>query len=145
MKAFPDFSLSDQDGKTWTKADLLGRPAVIYFYPKDDTPGCTQESCDFRDQKLPVPVLGVSPDPVKSKAKFAKKFDLPFPLLADTEKQLCEALGLWVEKSMYGKKYMGVDRSTFLLDAEGHIVREWRSVKVPGHVEEVAKAVADLS
>ncbi|MBL8047912.1 MAG: peroxiredoxin [Chthonomonas sp.] len=146
-KPFPAFSLVDQDGKTWTNQDLIGRPTVIYFYPKDDTPGCTKEACDFRDNLQGLgnaQVLGVSPDPVKSKAKFASKHSLNFPLLADTEKALCEALGVWVEKSMYGRTYMGVERSTYLLDREGNIAREWRNVKVPGHVAEVARAVAEL-
>lgn len=144
---FPAFELTDQNGKVWTNADLLGSPTVIYFYPKDDTPGCTKEACDFRDnlaQLAGAKVLGVSPDPAKSKAKFATKYSLNFPLLADTDKELCEALGVWVEKSMYGRTYMGVDRSTFLLDANGVIVQEWRGVKVPGHVDAVAKAVTEL-
>lgn len=146
-KAFPAFQLTDQDGKVWSNADLIGSPTVIYFYPKDDTPGCTKEACDFRDNIAKMggaKVLGVSPDPVKSKAKFAAKHSLNFPLLADTEKALCEALGVWVEKSMYGRTYMGVDRSTFLIDANGNIAEEWRGVKVPGHVDAVAKAVSAL-
>ena len=119
----------------------------MYFYPKDDTPGCTTESCNFRDEigtLTPAKVFGVSPDSVKSHQKFAKKFELPFPLLADTDKVLIGALGIWVEKSMYGKKYMGVERTTILLDAHANIVRTWNKVSVPGHVDEVKLAVAEL-
>jgi thioredoxin-dependent peroxiredoxin len=141
---FPDFSLQDQEGKTHSLGDLTGAKSVIYFYPKDDTPGCTVEACNFRDS-LPkfegVKVFGVSPDDAKSHKKFEQKFNLNFPLLADTDKALTEELGLWVEKSMYGKKYMGVDRTTYLLDANGKIEKIWRKVKVEGHADEVLAAV----
>lgn len=141
---FPDFSLSDQDGNVVTRDSLKGAKAVIYFYPKDDTPGCTTEACEFRDA-MPkyrgAKVIGVSPDSAKSHRKFADKFSLPFPLLADEDHRLADALGLWVEKSMYGKTYMGVDRSTFVLDEEGKVIRAFRKVKPAGHAEEVLAAL----
>lgn len=141
---FPDFSLLNQDGETVTRASLLGRKTILYFYPKDDTSGCTQESCEFRDG-LPAfagaVVYGVSPDPVKSHKKFVDKYDLSFPLLADTEKALCQACGVWVEKSMYGRKYMGVERTTFIIDEKGVVTHVWNKVKVPGHAAEVLKAL----
>jgi peroxiredoxin Q/BCP len=142
--SFPDFSLQDQDSKTYSLADLKGEKSVLYFYPKDDTPGCTVEACNFRDS-LPrftgVKVFGVSPDDPKSHQKFVKKFDLNFPLLADVGHKLSEAAGVWGEKSMYGKKYMGVDRTTFLLDENGKIAKIWRKVKPEGHADEVLAAV----
>lgn len=141
---FPEFELADQNGLARTKASLLGSPTVVFFYPKDDTSGCTVEACGFRDalpQFVGAKVVGVSPDGVKSHAKFATKFSLPYTLLADTEKALCEAVGVWVEKSMYGRKYMGVERTTFLLDAGGVVRRVWRKVKPDGHAEEVLAAL----
>lgn len=141
---FPDFSLLDQDGNTVTKADLAGAPAIVYFYPKDDTSGCTAEACEFRDafpQFEGAKVIGVSPDDVKSHRKFADKYSLNFTLLADTEQALSQAVGVWVEKSMYGKKYMGVERSTFLLDADGKVVEVWRKVKPKGHAAAVLAAL----
>lgn len=144
---FPEFELPDQTGQVRTKADFLGSPTVFYFYPKDDTPGCTKEACAFRDQ-LPAfdgaRVVGVSPDSVDSHQKFAKKHGLQFPLLADVEQALAQACGVWVEKSMYGKKYMGIERSTFLVDSEGIVRRVWRKVKPEGHAEEVAEALKSL-
>ena len=142
--AFPDFSLADQSGKVHTLNELKGQKSVIYFYPKDDTPGCTVEACNFRDN-LPrfegVKVFGVSPDNPKSHQKFIDKFNLNFPLLADTDKKLSESAGVWVEKSMYGKKYMGVERTTFLLDENGKVEKIWRKVKPDGHPEEVIEAL----
>jgi peroxiredoxin Q/BCP len=141
---FPDFELLNQDGSTITKANLSGSPAVIYFYPKDDTSGCTAEACEFQVSLPDIPgvrVIGVSPDPVKSHRKFADKYGLTFDLLADTEKQLCEAVGVWVEKSMYGKKYMGVERTTFLVDANGVVTRVFNKVKAQGHAAEVKAAL----
>src|SRR5687768_937522 len=122
----PDFSLNDQDGKTHKLRDYRGKWVVIYFYPKDDTPGCTVEACRFRDgadvfKQRGAVVLGVSPDSEKSHGKFAAKFGLPFPLLADTEKAMCQAYGVWQEKSMYGRKYMGVARTTYLIDPQGKV------------------------
>lgn len=141
---FPDFSLSDQEGQIHTLASLKGSKAVIFFYPKDDTSGCTQEACEFRDA-LPqfdgVRVIGVSPDPVKSHLKFAAKHSLPYTLLADPEQSLLQAVGVWVEKSMYGKKYMGVERTTVLLDEDGKVVKVWNKVKPAGHAAEVLQAL----
>lgn len=137
---FPDFSLTDQEGQAHTLASLKGTRFVLFCYPKDDTSGCTQEACEFRDL-LPrfdgVKVMGISPDPVKSHAKFAGKHSLPYPLLSDPEQELLQALGVWVEKSMYGKKYMGVERTTFLVDSDGKIEQVWNKVKPAGHAEEV--------
>ena len=141
---FPEFSLQDQDGKTVTNADLMGQKTVVYFYPKDDTPGCTVEACEFRDMAPSFPnarVIGVSPDKPRAHVKFIAKFNLNFTLLADTEHKLAEDCGVWVEKSMYGKKYMGVERSTFLLDEEGQVLKIWRKVKPEGHAKEVASAL----
>lgn len=122
---------------------------VLYFYPRDNTPGCTTEACDFRDniarlQSANTVVLGVSTDDVTSHEKFAKKFELPFPLLADEDHAICEKYGVWVEKNMYGKVSMGVQRATFLIDKQGKIARVWPKVKVDGHVAEVAEAIAAL-
>jgi peroxiredoxin Q/BCP len=142
---FPEFSLSDQDGREWTLDSLKGRRAVIYFYPKDDTTGCTAEACEFRDAMPTFPdavVLGVSPDPVKSHRKFVDKYSLNFPLLADVGHTLADACGVWVEKSMYGRKYMGVERTTFLLDENGVVSRVFNKVKPAGHSAEVAAALA---
>jgi peroxiredoxin Q/BCP len=143
-QAFPTFELSDQDGQTRTNQEFLGKKVVVYFYPKDDTSGCTVEACEF-NAALPeiegAVVIGVSPDPVKSHRKFADKFGLKFPLLADTETQLCQSCGVWVEKSMYGKKYMGVERTTFLLDEKGVVTHVWRKVKPAGHAAEVKAAL----
>lgn len=141
---FPSFSLQAQDGNTYSNTDFLGAKRVIFFYPKDDTPGCTTEACEFRDaDAVKDQIIGVSPDPVKSHQKFAKKFELPFLLLADTEKELCSALGIWIEKSLYGRKYMGVDRTTYLIDEQGIVRAVWRKVKPEGHAAEVLKALLD--
>jgi thioredoxin-dependent peroxiredoxin len=142
----PAFTLSDQSGTTHTLAAYAGRPVVLYFYPKDDTPGCTQETCDFRDrlprfQKTKAAVLGISILDEKSKAKFAAKYDVTFPLLADADHAVAEEYGVWQEKSRYGRKYMGVARTTYLIDGEGKVARRWDNVKVPGHVEAVYEAV----
>lgn len=142
----PAFSLPTDEGTTLSLKDLAGQKIVLYFYPKDDTPGCTTESCNFRDNlkeltKLNATVIGLSKDSVKSHAKFKAKFDLNFPLLSDEEGKTCEAYGVWVEKSMYGKKYMGIERSTFLIDENGKILNIWRKVSVDGHVDEVRAAL----
>ena len=146
----PLFSLPATDGTTIALKDFKGKQnVVLYFYPKDMTPGCTKQACGFRDD-LPqfahadTAVLGVSPDPVKKHIKFTEKESLTFPLLADEQKQACEAYGVWGERSMYGVKYMGVERSTFLIDKQGKIRAIWRKVKVPGHVQEVLKAAQAL-
>ena len=148
-KKAPAFSLNDQNGKTHALADYAGRPVVLYFYPKDDTPGCTAESCSFRDN-LPrfktskAAVLGVSILDERSKAKFAAKYDLNFPLLADTDHAVAERYGVWQEKSRYGRTYMGIVRTTYLIGADGKVARRWDNVKVDGHVEEVLEAVKGL-
>lgn len=133
----------DKDGNEneYTLADFKGQKVVLYFYPKDNTSGCTQEACDFRDNMnriTPIAtVIGVSPNDIKSHKKFKEKQDLNFLLLSDTEHTLSEAFGVWKEKSMYGKKYMGIERSTFILDENGNIIQEWRKIKVNGHVDEI--------
>ncbi len=147
----PEFDLPSDGGGRLTKADLAGKPFVLYLYPKDDTSGCTQEANAFKAlmgefEAAAVPVVGLSKDPVASHDKFKSKHELNFPLLSDEAGGLVEALGAWVEKAMYGKKYMGVDRSTFLVGADGTIREVWRKVKVPGHAEavlEAAKALAE--
>jgi peroxiredoxin Q/BCP len=146
----PAFTLKDQTGTTHKLSDYAGQPVVLYFYPKDDTPGCTQETCDFRDQlprfnKSRAVVLGVSILDEKSKAKFAAKHDVTFPLLADADHAVAEKYGVWQEKSRYGRKYMGIARTTYLIDADGKIAERWDNVKVPNHVEQVYDAVAALS
>ena len=145
----PAFTLKDQDGKTHTLSDYEGRPVVLYFYPKDDTPGCTVEACAFRDN-LPkfkpgkAAILGVSILDEKSKAKFAAKHDLNFPLLADADHAVAEAYGAWQERSMYGRKYMGVARVTYLIGPDGKVAQRWDKVKPDGHAEEVLAAVNAL-
>jgi len=145
----PAFELPTDGGGSISSAALKGKPYVLYLYPKDDTSGCTKEAIGFTEAKpafdaAGVAVIGLSRDDVASHGKFKKKHGLDLTLASDTEGGLIEALGAWVEKSMYGKTYMGIDRSTFLVDGEGRIVRVWRKVKVPGHVEEVLAAAAEL-
>lgn len=146
----PDFTLlADGGGKLSLKA-LKGKPVVLYFYPKDDTSGCTAEACAFRDaspdfSKIKAQIVGISRDSVASHDKFKKKYELTFPLASDEDGKVCEAYGTWVEKSMYGRKYMGIERSTFLIDGKGVIRAIWRKVKVPGHAEEVLQAVTALT
>jgi peroxiredoxin Q/BCP len=142
----PAFSLPDETGAIVSSSSLAGKPYVIYFYPKDDTPGCTKEACDFRDNlrafnAAKVRVLGVSPDDSKRHAKFKEKYGLTFSLLSDTEKKLIEAYGIWIKKLNYGREYMGVQRSTFLVDKSGKVVKAWNGVRVPGHVEAVLAAL----
>jgi peroxiredoxin Q/BCP len=141
----PAFSAVDQDGRRHALEDYEGRTVVLYFYPKDHTPGCTAESCDFRDAWPRIAakgavVLGVSPDDAASHARFRADLKLPFPLLADVDRAICEAYGVWKRKSMYGRTYLGVERSTFVI-AGGRIKAAWRKVKVPGHVDEVIAAL----
>ncbi len=145
----PDFTLPTDGGGSVTLSKLRGRPAVLYFYPKDDTSGCTAEACGFRDAfpdygKSGAVVIGVSRDSVASHDKFKKKHRLPFILASDEKGEVTERYGVWVEKSMYGRKYMGIDRSTFLIDKDGVVRGAWRKVKVGGHVAEVLKAVQAL-
>lgn len=148
-QAAPDFTLKNQDGVKVTLLELRGRKIVLYFYPKDDTPGCTKEACGFRDlqaefDKLGAVIMGVSPDTVTSHQKFRAKFTLPFPLLSDEKKEVAQLYGVWKEKSMYGRKYMGVERTTFLIDAKGTIQKIFPKVKVPQHPEAVLEAVRSL-
>ena len=146
----PDFTVPTDAGEPLTLSSLRGRVVVLFFYPKDDTKGCTAEACEFRDAfprfgALDAAVLGVSPDPVKSHAKFRAKYALPFPLLADTEHAVAEAYGLWVEKQLYGRRYMGVARTTFVIDQTGRVARVFANVRPEGHAEAVAAAVGELA
>jgi peroxiredoxin Q/BCP len=148
-KKVPDFSVPVTGGEDWSLSDGKGEKVVIYFYPKDMTTGCTKESQDFRDlypafRKAKVRVLGISRDSLKSHDKFREKEKLPFELLSDADEKVCKIFDVIKEKSLYGRKYMGIDRSTFLIDAGGVLRREWRGVKVPGHVEEVLEAAKSL-
>lgn len=145
----PHFSLSTDGDGTLDASELLGQKTVIYFYPKDNTSGCTKEAEAFRDSlnaftEAGVRIIGVSPDKVASHDKFKAKYDLNFTLLSDPDTTLAQAFGVWVEKSMYGRKYMGIERSTFLIDASGVIRQAWRKVKVAGHVAKVLDATRDL-
>jgi peroxiredoxin Q/BCP len=148
-KKAPAFSLNDQQGKQHRLTDYAGRPVVLYFYPKDDTPGCTKETCAFQDN-LPrfntrkVAVLGVSILDEASKARFAKKFDITFPLLADEDHAVAEKYGVWQKKSLYGRSFMGNVRTTYLIDGEGKVARRWDNVKVDGHAEAVLEAAEQL-
>jgi peroxiredoxin Q/BCP len=143
----PDFSLTSDSGATISLSSLRGTPVVLYFYPKDDTPGCTAQACGIRDawaefQAAGAVVLGVSPDGEASHAKFKQKYDLPFALLADTDHEVADAYGVWGEKSMSGKTYMGVDRSTFLIDAEGNVAKIFHKVKPVEHADQVLDALS---
>ncbi|MBA5776482.1 thioredoxin-dependent thiol peroxidase [Stappia sp. F7233] len=147
--AAPGFTVATDGGGMLSLEDLKGRPAVIYFYPKDDTPGCTKEAISFSSLKgefdrLNVAVIGISPDSTTRHDKFKTKHDLSVTLGADTDNQVATAYGVWGEKSMYGRKYMGIERSTFLIDSQGRLARIWRKVKVPGHAEEVLEAARAL-
>ena len=147
-KKAPAFALKDQNGETHKLSDYAGRSLVLYFYPKDDTPGCTAESCAFRDnlpkfQKGRAAVLGVSILDEKSKAKFAKKYDLNFPLLADADHEVAEKYGVWQKKMRYGREYMGIVRTTYLIGPDGKVARRWDKVNVEGHAEEVLAAVKE--
>ena len=148
-KKAPDFTLPADDGSKVKLSGLRGNPVVLYFYPRDETPGCTREACAFRDRKqdlgeLGATVLGVSPDGVASHEKFRDKHGLNFPLLADTQHKVAEKYGAWREKVRFGKKSMGIQRSTFLIDADGVVRKVWKSVKVDGHEEQVLAALQDL-
>jgi peroxiredoxin Q/BCP len=145
----PDFTLPADGGGTISLKALKGKPVVLYFYPKDDTPGCAAEACAFRDQlpdfaKVKAAVVGISRDSVASHDRFKKKFKLPFPLASDEDGKVCQAYGVWAEKSMYGKKYMGIERSTFLIDGKGVVRNVWRKVKVDGHADAVLAAAEAL-
>lgn len=144
----PEFSLEGSNGEIVKLSNYRGKNVVLYFYPKDMTPGCTTEACDFRDQyesfsDLNAVILGVSPDPLKRHEKFIEKYDLPFVLLADEDHQAAEAYDVWKLKKNFGKEYMGIERATFIIDKEGKLVKEWRKVKVKGHVEEALQFIKD--
>ena len=148
-KKAPDFTAPTDGGKTLKLSELRGKPVVLYFYPKDDTPGCTTEACGFRDaapdfKKLKAQVIGVSKDSVARHDKFKAKYELNFPLVSDEDGKICEKYGTWIEKSLYGRKYMGIERATFLIDKEGVVRRIWNGVKVKGHVDEVRDALKAL-
>ena len=148
-KKITSFSVATTSSPKLTSKDLAGRPYVLYFYPKDDTPGCTLEGKDFRDQhaefaRLNVRVLGVSRDSLTSHAKFKGKYELPFELVSDADEKLCRQFDVIKQKNMYGKKVLGIERSTFLVDADGVLRKEWRKVKVDGHVADVLAAATDL-
>ena len=145
----PSFNLTDQAGRSVSSSSLAGKPYVLYFYPKDDTSGCTREACGFRDSlrgfgSKDVKIIGVSPDNEASHARFAGKYGLPFTLLADTDKTLAKAYGVWAKKLNYGREYMGIVRSTFLIDKRGVVQKAWRGVRVDGHVEAVLEAAGAL-
>jgi len=145
----PSFSLPDQAGRVVSSSSLAGKPYLLYFYPKDDTSGCTREACGFRDSlrgfgSKSVKIIGVSPDNEASHARFAGKYGLPFTLLADTDKTLAKAYGVWAKKQNYGREYMGIVRSTFLIDKKGIVKKAWRGVRVDGHVEAVLEAAGEL-
>lgn len=145
----PAFDLADQDGQTHTLDGYRGRWLVVYFYPKDDTPGCTKEACSFRDaaselSALGAAVVGVSADDAGAHQKFAQKYDLNFPLLVDPDKAMLEVYGAWGEKQMYGKTYMGVSRITYVIDPDGKVAKAWPKVKAEGHADEVRAALAEL-
>lgn len=147
----PDFNLKNESGETVSLKDFSGKKyVVLYFYPKDMTPGCTTQACDFRDaekdfSELGAVILGVSADSEKQHTKFIEKHGLPFSLLVDEDHKISEAYGVWVEKKMYGKEFMGIERTTFLIDPTGTVVEEWRKVKVKDHIQEVLETVKDLS
>lgn len=146
----PDFTMPASGNRTVSLTDLKGRPFVLYFYPKADTPGCTKQACAFQEAlpqlgKIGLDVVGVSKDKMKPIDRFAEKFKLTFPLASDETTGVAEAYGVWVEKSMYGKKYMGMERSTFLIDKDGKIAKVWPKVKVEGHAADVMKAAGSLA
>ena len=145
----PDFSLQADDGTTVTLESLSGKNIVLFFYPKDDTPGCTKEACSFRDAlprfgEIDAVVLGVSPDSLESHRKFKKKYQLPYRLLSDEGHHVADEFGVWKQKSMYGLKFMGIERTTVIIDRKGRVARIFPKVKVPGHVQDVEKAVREL-
>jgi peroxiredoxin Q/BCP len=149
-KKAPAFTLKDDSGNRVRLSDLKGKPVVLYFYPRDDTPGCTKEACSLRDRyaeikKLNVHLFGISTDSAESHAKFRKKYDLPFPLLVDDKNEVAEKYGAWQEKNMYGKKSMGIQRSTYILDAQGKVAKLFKRVKVDGHDQEIIDALKALA
>lgn len=149
-KQAPDFELPASNGDMVKLSDFQGKHVLLYFYPKDMTPTCTTQACDFRDRSdlfaaADTVIIGISVDPVKRHTKFIEKYDLPFLLLSDEDHRVAELYGVWQLKTLYGRQYMGVERSTFLIDKDGTLLREWRKVKIKGHVEDTLKAVQDHS
>lgn len=149
-KPAPDFELTADNGQTVKLSDFRGKYVVLYFYPKDMTPGCTTEACDFRDnhesfQELDAVILGVSPDPQTRHQKFKEKHGLPFLLLADEDHKVAEQYGVWKLKKNFGKEYMGIERSTFIVDKEGKLMKEWRNVKVKGHAEDALRYIKSMA
>ena len=145
----PEFTMPTDGGGSVSLKDMKGKAVVLYFYPKDSTPGCTKEACGFRDlmpdfSKVDAEIIGVSRDSVKRHDNFKAKYELPFLLASDEDGKVCESYGVWVEKSMYGKKFMGIERATLLIDGKGKVQKVWRKVKVAGHVEDVLEAVKAL-
>ena len=145
----PDFTMPATDGRTVSLSGMKGKPFILYFYPKADTPGCTKEACAFQEaspnlEEIGLDVIGVSPDKIKPIEKFAFKYGLTFPLASDEDHAVADQFGSWVEKSMYGRKYMGIDRSTFLIDAGGKVAKVWRKVSVAGHADAVMTAARSL-
>jgi peroxiredoxin Q/BCP len=145
----PDFTLASSNGTDVSLSDFRGRRLIVYFYPKDQTPACTQEACDFRDytpmlREKGTEVVGISPDDLKAHGKFSEKYSLPFELLSDPAREVCGLFGVWKLKKLYGREYMGVERSTFLIDGEGRLVREWRKVRVKNHVQDVLAALDSI-
>ncbi|SDD89672.1 peroxiredoxin Q/BCP [Paenibacillus sp. UNCCL117] len=148
-QSVPDFTLPASSGEDVSLSQFRGRHIVLYFYPKNMTPACTEEACQFRDysgqfSRLNTSVIGISPDPVRSHQRFAAKYELPFPLLSDPEHEVAELFGVWALKKLYGREYMGIVRSTFLIDKEGRLAKEWRGIRVKGHLEQVLQAVKEL-
>lgn len=147
-KKVPEFKLSSDDEKVISLKDFKGKKIILYFYPKDNTSGCTEEACNFRDkydeiEKLNAVVIGVSKDSISSHKKFKSKYNLPFILLSDENNEILEKFGVWKEKSMYGKKYMGIERTTFIIDENGKLIEKFEKVKVKGHIDEVLKSLGD--
>lgn len=145
----PSFSLKNQDGKSISLNEFKGKNVIVYFYPKDDTPGCTKEACNFRDEfpkfgKLNAVILGISPDSPESHTKFKNKYNLPFDLLSDEKKEIVKKYDVWKEKNMYGKKYMGVERTTFIVDGTGNIAKIFPKVKVENHNQEIIEALKEI-
>jgi len=148
-KKAPEFTLMNEKGEPVSLSDFIGKKIVLYFYPKDMTPGCTTEACDFRDHyesfaDLNAVILGVSIDSAERHQKFIEKYDLPFSLLVDENHEVCEKYGVWVLKKNYGKEYMGIERSTFLIDENGVVIKEWRKVRVKNHIEEVLNYLREI-
>ncbi len=146
----PDFTMPATDGRTVSLSGMKGKPFILYFYPKADTPGCTKEACAFQEaspnlEEIGLDVIGVSPDKIKPIEKFASKYGLTFPLASDEDHAVADQFGSWVEKSMYGRKYMGIDRSTFLIDGGGKVAKVWRKVSVAGHADAVMTAARSLN